>query len=234
MVVVATSSPRSPRRTDALSRERIVEASIAILDAAGENGLTVRAVTAHLSTGRGAIYHHVANKDDLLAEAAAGVLGPVLAGAEGDDDPRQAIRTLALGIFDAIDAHPWVGAQLSREPLQPAVLAVWRIVGIQLHKLGIAETALADAGSALVNYVLGAAAQYAAGARRAPDDASRRRYLERLAAEWVRLDPHPLVGASASLLREHDDREQFVAGVDIFLAGVTCLHGNRGPAAGEG
>jgi len=51
----------------------------------GESGLTLRVVTDHLSTGRGAIYHHVTNKDELLAAAADGVIGKVLAEAAGDD-----------------------------------------------------------------------------------------------------------------------------------------------------
>ncbi|MFI5959347.1 TetR family transcriptional regulator [Cryptosporangium sp. NPDC051539] len=45
---------------------------------------TVRAVTAHLSTGRGAIYHHVATKDDLLAAAADGVVETALATVGGE------------------------------------------------------------------------------------------------------------------------------------------------------
>jgi AcrR family transcriptional regulator len=213
---------RNPRRTDALSRERIVEATIEILDATGESGLTVRAVTAHLATGRGAIYHHVTGKDDLLAAAADGVISQLTAPVAGQD-PAGALRTLALGIFDAIDAHPWVGTQLSREPLQPAVLRIWKGIGTQLRKLGITGTAGSDAGAALANYVLGAAAQYAAGARRAPDDAARRDYLETLAAQWIQLDADPLVQESAALLPEHDDRAQFLAGVDIFLAGITAV-----------
>ena len=40
------------------------------------------------------------------------------------------------------------------------------------------------------------------------------------AAQWAQHDAHPLVQESASLLPEHDDRAQFLAGVDIFLAGV--------------
>ncbi|GIE82491.1 TetR family transcriptional regulator [Actinoplanes philippinensis] len=215
-----TSPPqRNPRRTDALSRERIVEAAVEILDTAGEEGLTVRAVTARLATGRGAIYHHVAGKDELLAAAAEDVIGRVTAH-PGDDDPRRAIRALALGVFDAIDAHPWVGAQLSREPFQPAVLGIWTSLGVHLRRLGARGAALSEAGSALVNYVLGAAAQHAAGARRAPDDAARRAYLERLAARWARHDADAAVQESAALLAGHDDREQFLAGVDIFLTGV--------------
>lgn len=212
---------KSSRRSDALTRERIVEATIEILDTTGENGLTMRAVTAHLATGRGAIYHHVSSKDELLAAAADGVIGQVAARVEVND-PVAALRALSLGIFDAIDAHPWVGTQLSREPFQLAVLRIWKGIGEQLSKLGVTGAARSDAGSALANYVLGATAQYAAGARRALDDAARRDYLQTLAVQWEQLDGDLLVQESAALLREHDDREQFMAGVDIFLAGITA------------
>ena len=214
--------PRHPRRTDALTRQRIVEATIEILDTAGEGELTVRALTAHLSTGRGAIYHHVANKDEMLAAATDAVISRVLADAAGDEDPKRVIRTLALGIFNAIDEHPWVGTQLSREPWQPAVGQIWTSAGRQLQRLGVTGPALSDAGAALVNYVLGSAAQYAAGARRASDDAARRDFLQTLATTWTQADADPLVHDAASQLREHDDQEQFLAGVDIFLAGITA------------
>jgi AcrR family transcriptional regulator len=222
MMNMTTPASRNPRRSDALSRKRIVEATVEVLDATGEAGLTVRALTAHLSTGRGAIYHHVANKEDLLAAAADDIVGRVTAGVGDDEDPQRAIRALALGIFDAIDAHPWVGTQLAREPWQPAVLRIWKSVGSQLQRLGVPGPARADAGSALVNYVLGAAAQHAAGARRVTGDAERKAYLETLAAQWAGHDPDPIVQDAASQLQEHDDREQFLAGVDIFLTGITA------------
>ncbi|MEV4351308.1 TetR/AcrR family transcriptional regulator [Actinoplanes sp. NPDC049596] len=218
---------RNTRRSDALSRERIVEAAVEMLDTTGEGGLTVRALTAHLSTGRGAIYHHVANKEELLAAATDDIVVRVTAGAGDDEDPVRAIRALALGIFDAIDAHPWVGTQLSREPQQPAVFRIWTGVGTQLQRLGVSGPALADAGSALISYVLGAAAQYAAGARRVTSDADRTAYLETLAAQWAQHDPDPIVREAASQLQDHDDREQFLAGVDIFLAGVSATKTRR-------
>ncbi|WP_433832945.1 TetR/AcrR family transcriptional regulator [Actinoplanes sp. CA-015351] len=223
---------RNSRRSDALSRRRIVEATVELLDTAGEDGLTVRALTAHLSTGRGAIYHHVANKEELLAAAVDDVVGRVTAGTGDDQGPEQAIRALALGIFNAIDAHPWVGTQLSHAPLQPAVFRIWKSLGVQLQRLGVPGPARADAGSALVNYVLGAAAQHAAGARQVTSDTDRKAYLQSLAAQWAHDDPDPLVRETAAELHEHDDREQFLAGLNIFLTGVTALHlraGNLSP-----
>ena len=86
MMLMATKGQRAKRRTDALSKERIVEAAIEILDADGESALTFRALAARLATGSGAIYWHVANKNDLLAATTnhviAGVMTEVVSGAE--------------------------------------------------------------------------------------------------------------------------------------------------------
>ncbi|MDJ0112876.1 TetR family transcriptional regulator, partial [Rhodococcus erythropolis] len=77
MVRMATRNQRTERRTDALSKERIVEAAIEILDDEGEAALTFRALSARLATGSGAIYWHVANKSELLAAATDDVIARV-------------------------------------------------------------------------------------------------------------------------------------------------------------
>ncbi|WIY07056.1 TetR/AcrR family transcriptional regulator [Amycolatopsis mongoliensis] len=214
------------RRTDGLSKELIVKAAKELLDDGGETALTFRALTTHLTTGYGAIYHHVANKSDLLAAATDDVIASVMTGVVVDAEPREALRTVALGLFDAIDAHPWVGAQLSREPWRPALLAVYERIGGLLDALGVPERALFDAAGALVNYVLGVAGQNAANARVLTlGEADRSAFLAKVAAQWADLDPerYPFVHKASAQLREHDDRDQFLAGVDIFLAGIATL-----------
>ena len=213
---------RSQKRSKALSREQIVTATIELLDSAGESALTVRALTAHLATGRGAIYHYVTDKEDLLAAATDGVIGGVFnnAGADPDPDPRRELRSVALGIFDALTEHPWVGIQLGREPLQPAVFRIWKGLAICLQRMGVASDARSDAGAAMVNYLLGAAAQYAATFRLTAAGSDRNAYLESLAAELIRSDSEAITVETAAGLVKHDDRAQFVAGIDIFLAGI--------------
>jgi AcrR family transcriptional regulator len=227
---VANKTQRAPRRTDGLSKQLIVRAATDILDTGGETALTFRALTTRLNTGYGAIYHHVANKSDLLAtateEVISGVMGGVMGGGVTDADPREALRTVALGLFDAIDAHPWVGAHLSREPWRPALLEIYERIGSLLDALDVPERALFDAAGALVNYVLGVAGQNAANARLLADgEGDRSAFLDSVAAQWSRLDPdrYPFVHKAATHLREHDDREQFLSGVDIFLAGIATL-----------
>jgi AcrR family transcriptional regulator len=225
MMLMATRTQRTERRADALSKERIVEAAIEILDAGGDSALTFRALAARLATGSGAIYWHVANKDDLLTAATNNVIAHVMTAVVTGADPREAIRTIAVGVFDAIDAHPWVGTQLSREPWQSAVMEIFEGIGGQLVALGVPERAQFDCASALVNYILGLAGQYAAAARLLARDTDRSAFLATVAARWAQLDPaeHPFVHQVATQLPEHDDREQFLAGIDLILAGIGAV-----------
>jgi AcrR family transcriptional regulator len=222
---MAARTQRAERRTDALSTDRIVAAAIEILDAGGESALTFRALTTRLATGAGAIYHHLASKDELLAATTSDIVGRVMTGVISGAEPREAIRAIALGVFDAIDAHPWVGAQLSREPWQFAVLQIFEGIGSQLSALGVPEEAQFDAASALVNYVLGLAGQYAAAARLLPRGTDRSAFLTAVTAQWALRDPaeYPFVHRVAAKFREHDDRQQFLSGVDLFLAGIAAI-----------
>jgi AcrR family transcriptional regulator len=227
---MAPKSQRAARRTNALSKPLIVQAATEILDTDGETGLTFRALTQHLNTGYGAIYHHVASKSDLLAAATSDVIARVVADLVTDAEPREALRAVALGLFDAIDAHPWVGAQLTREPWRPALLDVYENVSEQLQALNVPEQAIFDASGVLVNYILGVAGQNAANARvLASNDTERASFLADIAAQWAQLDParYPSVHRAAQRLRDHDDRAQFLAGVDLILAGIEAVNRER-------
>ncbi|WP_244166674.1 TetR/AcrR family transcriptional regulator [Burkholderia anthina] len=218
------TSNRTERRADALSKERIVEAAIGILDHAGEGALTFRSLAAHLATGSGAIYWHVADKDDLLAAAADQVIAAALTDVptEHDGDAAHALRRIALRLFDAFSAHPWVGAQLFREPWQHAVLRILERVGGQLQALGVPESAQFDAASALMHYIFGLAGQYAAGARLHPRETGQPEIVAAVARRWGQLDPaqYPFVHKVAAQLAAHDECAQFLAGIDLILAGI--------------
>jgi AcrR family transcriptional regulator len=224
-----TTRIRTERRTDALSKARIVEVAIEILDRDGEDALTFRSLAARLTTGSGAIYWHVTDKNDLLMAATDHVIARVTTDAASGSTPQDVIRAIALGVFDAIHAHPWVGGQLSRNPWQYAVLRMLEGIGRQVQVLGVPEHAQFNAATALMSFILGLAAQYAAGARLFPRDADRtefrKAFLGNVAAKWAQFDPveHPFVRQVALMLPEHDDREQFRSGIDLILAGLESV-----------
>jgi AcrR family transcriptional regulator len=219
------ATTRVKRRADALSKERIVEAAIAILDSDGEGALTFRVLAARLATGSGAIYWHVADKEELLTAATDDVITRAMSKNVEDAAPEQALRAIALGIFDAFDAHPWVGGQLNRHPWGAAMLQIFEGIGSRLQQLGVPERALFDAWSVLVNYILGVGGQNAANARLVAHEVDRTAFLASVAAAWAQLDTakYAFVHHIAKELREHDDREQFLAGVDLILAGINTV-----------
>jgi AcrR family transcriptional regulator len=230
---------------EALSREQIVGAAVELLDAAGAGGLTFRALAERLATGPGAIYWHVANKGELLGAATDAVVAAALttatpatgdqAGRTGSVDPRDEIRAVALGLFDAIDDHPWVGAQLSESSWQATAPRILERIGRQVYALGVPDGSQFVVTSVVVQYILGAAAQNAANARVAGPDVDRTEFLGAVATAWEELDPdcYPFTRTVADQLREHDDREQFLAGIDLVLTGITAVHLSRGPAGGS-
>ncbi|MFB9837842.1 TetR/AcrR family transcriptional regulator [Actinoallomurus acaciae] len=212
------------RRREPLSRERIVGAAVELLDTVGEGGLTFRALAERLATGPGAIYWHVTGKTELLGAATDAVVATAIAGDDTGATPREAIRALALGVFDAIDAHPWVGAQLARASWQPPMLRIFELVGRQVQALRVPEAAQFTAASALMNYILGVAGQNALNARLVEPGTDRTAFLDAVATEWAGLDPgrYAFVRNVAGQLREHDDQAEFLAGIDLILTGITA------------
>ncbi|GAA1936903.1 TetR/AcrR family transcriptional regulator [Streptomyces durmitorensis] len=229
---MATRTRRPERREEPLSRERIVEAAIELLDTAGEGGLTFRALAERLATGPGAIYWHVTGKDELLNAATDAVVADTMSADTTATTPQEAIRTLALGVFDAIDVHPWIGSQISRTPSQSPMLRVFEHLGRQVQALGVPHTAQFTAASALLNYILGVGGQNAANARGVRPGTNRTEFLDAAATAWENLDPdeYAFTRDVADQLRDHDDRTEFLAGIDLVLTGITALHEPTGPA----
>jgi AcrR family transcriptional regulator len=201
---------------------------VALLDADGEGGLTFRALSERLATGPGAIYWHVTNKDELLAAATEALVTVALTvePAAAGESPQDRIRAVALGLYDAIDRHPWLGtqlsAQLARSPSGTVTPRIFESLGQPIRALGVPESSWFTATSALMYYVLGAARQNAANARTFGPDVDRAQFLDAASSGWEALDPddYPFTRAVADQLRDHHDREQFLAGVELILAGA--------------
>jgi AcrR family transcriptional regulator len=227
---MAKKAPSVPRREEALSRERIVEASIELLDSSGEGGLTFRTLSERLATGPGAIYWHIANKSDLLTAACDAIIARTmnapLASVTPDGTPQAVIRLLALALFDAIDAHPWVGSALTRAPGQLPMIRIVERLGRQIRALGVPDEEHWVTASALLNYILGVGGRNAANGQLARTQGlDRSDFLEAVSTVWSQLDPaeYPFARSLAAPLRVHDDRADFLAGIDLILRGIDTL-----------
>ncbi|MER5323182.1 TetR/AcrR family transcriptional regulator [Streptosporangium roseum] len=244
---MAIRTRQSQRRRQVLTRERIVETAVELLDAVGEGALTVRALTGRLATGPGAIYWHIGNMDELLEAATDAVVATALntrptqpaeraettevGGAVGA--PQDEIRAVALGLFDAVTEHPWLATQLAvqltRNPWKPVTLRIFESIGRPVRTLGVPQGDWFATTSTLVHYILGATTQTSqnTGDDGVPgSEADRAEFLNTASRAWQDLDPddYPFIRAIADQMREHDDREQFLTGIDLVLTGITTLH----------
>jgi AcrR family transcriptional regulator len=211
------------RREESLSRDRIIEASIELLDNSGENGLTFRTLSQRLATGPGAIYWHIANKSDLLTAACDAIIAHTMLACVGGKTPKATIRVLALGLFDAIDAHPWVGSALTSPAGLLPMVRILEPLGQQVCALGVPDKEQWATVSALLHYILGVGGQNAANGQLARTQGlDRSDFLEAVATMWSQLDPqkYPFTRSLAGHVRAHDDRMDFLAGIDLILRGI--------------
>ena len=211
------------RRNQSLTRDRIIEASIKLLDSNGEGGLTFRILSERLDTGPGAIYWHIANKSDLLAAACDAIVARTMEAGMVGATPKATIRAIALGMFDAIDAHPWLGSALIPAELHLPLVRIFEPIGQQVCALGVPDEKQWATVSALLSYILGVGAQNASNGQFARTRGIERSdFLEAVATAWSQLDPdeYPFARSIAGQLPAHDDRMDFLAGIDLILRGI--------------
>jgi AcrR family transcriptional regulator len=195
------------RREESLSRERIIKASIELLDSSGEEGLTFRALSERLATGPGAIYWHIANKNDLLAAACDSVVARTINETVVVTTPEATIRAVALGLFDVIDEHRWVGSVLTSIPGLSPIVRVFEPIGQQIRALGVPDDQQWAAVGALMAYILGVSRQNAANGQLARTlGLDRSDSLEAVSTAWSQLDPkeYPFARSVAGQIRDHD------------------------------
>src|SRR4051794_2050186 len=90
----------------ALTRERIVDAGLALADEHGLEAVSMRRVAGELGVKAMSLYNHIAAKNDLLDGMLERVLGEVtlpVAGGEWEAE----LRRCAMSLHDAIRRHPW-------------------------------------------------------------------------------------------------------------------------------
>ena len=95
----------APRRSP-LSRDRVLQAAVALADVVGIEALSMRRLAQELGVVPMALYKHVANKDELLD----GMVDVVLAEIEPADptpDWQAAVRRRLLSARQAVLRHPW-------------------------------------------------------------------------------------------------------------------------------
>jgi AcrR family transcriptional regulator len=221
-----TSDTPAPRPV--LTRARIVQAAVGLIEREGTGALSMRRVAAELGVAVMSLYNHVPNKDALLE----GVAEHVIAGLELEDDPDEPWQTRARALVRAFRkvAHDYprcmtivlthkIDTQLGLRPAERA--------------LALADAAGFDGPTsvrimrALMAYALGAQLRET-GVVKTLDN-----LVETRAESWARLDAaeFPHVVALSEELASHDPETDFEFGLDLLITALDALpRASRGQA----
>ncbi|MFE2543498.1 TetR/AcrR family transcriptional regulator [Actinacidiphila glaucinigra] len=150
---------------DTLTREQILTAAIALLDADGLEGLNMRALGQRLGSAATAVYWHVGSKDNLIALASDQVWPEITLPDPDLVDWRTAATAMATDLHAMLTRHPWLlqafGSFLMFGPGKARhddhLLAIYEAAGFT-------GTAADQAATAVFNFVLGNALGPAAAA----------------------------------------------------------------------
>ncbi|MEU3271182.1 TetR/AcrR family transcriptional regulator [Saccharomonospora sp. NPDC006951] len=204
----------STTRRDPLTRERIVNAAIEVLDAHGADALTVRRLAEHLGVGAATLYGHVRTKEDVLDLALDSVYAEVRT-RDDHGDWRAELTGLLRAWRAALLRHPWSARILGRPQLGPHMLAREERLYALLATAGLTGTELPDAAYALSNYVIGSVLMRIAWQEQ--DESARHAAADHVSS---RSDRYPTLAVYRTT-RDTDWDRSFDNGLRCLLDGIT-------------
>lgn len=207
----------------AVTRERALDAAMRIADHEGIAALTMRKLAQALGVEAMSLYHHVANKDDILDGMVDLVFSEIEISAH-DEDWRRTLRTRAHSTRSALHRHPWALALLeSRSSPGPATLRHHNHMFGRLRTSGFSLRATAHAYALLDSYVYGFVHQEQTLPFEAPHE------TQELAASIITpLDPaeYPyLIEMATDLVLQpgYAFADEFEFGLELILDGLEGL-----------
>ena len=195
-----------------LTRERIVEAAAALVDAEGLEAVSVRRLAAELGVRGPSLYNHFATKNEILDAVADEVVSQIDVSFFAVHDWREALRLWAQSYHAALSAHPNIVPVLAHGPgRRPAALAMADAVYGGLIDAGWPEARATHIGALMRYLVTGSAlGSFALG----------------FAGDPELYQPYPHMHR-AHLLAEHQrsvDEGAFTLGLDMLIAGLDRLY----------
>jgi len=146
------------------TREQLQDAALALVDAHGLAGLTMRALASELGTGAMTLYNYVSQRDELELLVVEAVVGEVRWVADGDLAWHEELEAIAVMLWRSFRTHPHViPLILTRRSRSPAVFGVTEALLRTLARGGRAGERLLIAFRAVSALIMGAAQAELAG-----------------------------------------------------------------------
>ncbi|MXM67365.1 TetR family transcriptional regulator [Streptomyces sp. HUCO-GS316] len=219
-----TGRDRAPRIP--LSRQKVLEAAVALADESGLAALTMRKLGEAVGVEAMSLYTHVANKEDLLNGMIDVVFGEIDL-PSGEADWKAAMRQRAISVRKVLSRHRWaIGLMESRRSPGPATLRHHDAVLGCLRRAGFSVALTAHAYSALDSYIYGFALQESSLPFDTPAETAElaEAILAQAPAEQY---PHLAELTDEHVLRPgYDYGDEFEFGLDLILDGLQRAGGS--------
>jgi AcrR family transcriptional regulator len=217
-VASGTETGREPRAP--LSRERVILEAVALADENGIGMLTMRRLADRLAVEPMSLYHHVANKDEIL-DGMVDVVFREIELPSANAPWKDAMRDRAASARDVLRRHPWaIGRMESRLTPGPATLRHHDAVIGCLRKAGFTVALAAHAFAAIDSYLYGFAMQELNLPFSTPEETAAMAvtFLEQFPADDF---PYLAELTTKHVLRPgYDFGDEFVFGLDLILDGL--------------
>jgi TetR/AcrR family transcriptional regulator, tetracycline repressor protein len=211
-----------------LSRETVVDGALALTDAEGLEGLTIRRLATHLGVTPMALYWHFKNKDQLLD----GVADRLWSLVDTDVDPGlpwlTRLRLLMESMVEVLRAHP-PAASLMVTTQPDDTENCFDVMEVALEIFAAAGFSPSE-GAALCRHGLRTVTMLAIGdpgisPKDSEDEAAEFKRRKRIHIEQLSCARYPHVVEAAGPLTEMKDSAAF--GIELFVAGVEALAARR-------
>ncbi|MYV97124.1 TetR/AcrR family transcriptional regulator C-terminal domain-containing protein [Streptomyces sp. SID3343] len=231
-VVAVPMVHKSPRTDAELTRQRIVEAAIAIADADGLGAVSMRRIAAELGVAAMTLYRHIPGKDDLVAAMADTVFGERPLPTAGPIGWRARLETSCRLQWEMYRRHPWLAHTMSMTRPLPTVRGMMHVEWSMAEFEDLTPDVMIHIAVTMLNYVRGTAINLAL-----EDEAERATGVS--SEEWLqaqdatmelilRTNDFPMYAAaltSPDLLLDLDSL--FTFGLDRILDGIGTLVANQ-------
>jgi TetR/AcrR family transcriptional regulator, tetracycline repressor protein len=203
-----------PGRIKTLTRRRIAQEALAVIDEEGLDALTMRGVAARMGVGVMSLYHHTPNKEALLADVVDAILAEIEVPPPPDGDWQQPLRAMLTSARRAILRHSSAVPLLAaRQPATAAALgALDAEIGLLL-RAGFDPAEAARVHRCVASYLLGYVSLELSGFLPADSADLDLRDPERLAVAY------PSLVAATRYLLAYDADADFDAGLRALLTG---------------
>jgi AcrR family transcriptional regulator len=203
-----------------LSREKVLNGAVAVADRDGIAGLTIRSLAAELGVKPMSVYHHVANKDEILDGIVDLVFGEIELPTIGGEWHEE-MRRRAASAREAMRRHPWaIGLVETRTSPGPSTLKHHNAVIGTLREAGFSIEMTAHAFALIDAYVYGFALSEATLPINGPETVTEvaEQMMEFFTAEDY---PHLLEFSVEHVMKPgYDYGKEFEFGLGVVLDGL--------------